>query len=408
MITVLAFTDIGGLDILRAQEGRVFVHRYRQDEEYRIVGVNNQILSINGREVGTAEVLTRVLITVLDVDDDGAASESPATVGTIRARYQVSEESELEDHVFTLEREYEVEFSQDASGRQEVPRGSFVPQVRNIPVFPDRPIAPGDNWTAQAFEVYDLREGIGLQEPLVIPVEVQYTYTGQTEFEGRRYDVFAIAYNLFHRPAPDAPEAGAIRLMTARFSQELYWDYIAGRPHFYREDYNLFIQLADGTRSEYRGSADGKVVSAPPLDRNRLRDDIQQAIEDDGIRDTTVRSDDEGVVVSIENIRFAPDSAELLDSEREKLQWLARILSRHPDRDLLITGHTAMAGTVEGRMRLSQERATAVAEFLLSLGVRRRDGIMTQGRGAQEPIADNGTEEGRRRNRRVEITILEN
>jgi outer membrane protein OmpA-like peptidoglycan-associated protein len=382
---------------------RVFVHRFRPDEEYRIVGVNEQNLFVDNTPVGAAEVLTRVLITVSD------RSEGPSGVtGTLLAEYQVSEEADTGAGAFQLEREYRVEIEQDADGTQRVPRGAFVPQVRGIPSFPDEAIAPGDRWTAPAVEAYDFREGLGIDEPVLIPVEVHYELLGPREFEGSVYDEIAIRYNLFYRPPPNRPEAQTIRLITARFSQRLLWDHIAGRAHYYDEEYTLFMQLSDGTRSEYRGRADGRVVSAPPLDRDALRRDIKDAIAADAIADTTVRSDEEGVTVSLENIQFAPDSARLLDSEREKLAWLASILRRYPDRDILISGHTALAGTEAGRQRLSEERAAAVGEYLIELGARARENILYRGYGAREPIAPNDTEAGRRRNRRVEITILEN
>ncbi|MFW6228787.1 MAG: OmpA family protein [Alkalispirochaeta sp.] len=382
---------------------RVFVHRFRPDEEYRIVGVNEQNLFVDNEPVGAAEVLTRVLITVTD------RSESPTgATGTLLAEYQVSEEAETGAGAFQLEREYRVEIEQDADGTQRVPEDAFVPQVRGIPSFPAEEIAPGDTWTAPAVEAYDFREGLGIEDPVLIPVEVSYELLGPREFEGTVYDEIAIRYNLFYRPPPTRPEAETIRLITARFSQRLLWDYLAGRAHYYDEEYTLFMQLADGTRSEYRGRADGRVVSAPPLDRDALRRDIEDAIAADENADTTVRSDEEGVTVSLENIQFAPDSARLLESEREKLAWLASILERYPDRDILVSGHTALAGTEAGRQRLSEERAAAVGEYLIELGARARENILYRGYGAREPIASNDTEAGRRRNRRVEITILEN
>ena len=91
-----------------------------------------------------------------------------------------------------------------------------------------------------------------------------------------------------------------------------------------------------------------------------------------------------------------------------KLDGIVEILGRYPDRDILITGHTALAGTESGRLQLSVERAGAVANYFLELGVRNPDQILQRGVGAQEPVADNSTESGRRKNRRVEITIMEN
>ncbi|HOX13559.1 MAG TPA: OmpA family protein, partial [Spirochaetales bacterium] len=57
---------------------------------------------------------------------------------------------------------------------------------------------------------------------------------------------------------------------------------------------------------------------------------------------------------------------------------------------------------------LSVERAAAVADRLVRLGVRTPDRIVVRGWGAERPIDTNSTEAGRSRNRRVEITILEN
>ncbi|MDR1901047.1 MAG: OmpA family protein, partial [Treponema sp.] len=93
---------------------------------------------------------------------------------------------------------------------------------------------------------------------------------------------------------------------------------------------------------------------------------------------------------------------------REKLDRIAAVLRRRPERDILVAGHTALAGSAEGRERLSLRRAAAVAEYLIAAGVRSRDRVLVRGRGAEVPRADNSTEAGRRRNRRVEITILEN
>jgi outer membrane protein OmpA-like peptidoglycan-associated protein len=98
----------------------------------------------------------------------------------------------------------------------------------------------------------------------------------------------------------------------------------------------------------------------------------------------------------------------MLPGEEQKLEIIAGILRRYPDRDIMVSGHTALAGTREEQMNLSQQRARAVAEYLISQNVRSADRIVIRGFGAERPIADNSTEEGMRRNRRVEITILEN
>jgi len=148
------------------------------------------------------------------------------------------------------------------------------------------------------------------------------------------------------------------------------------------------------------------VIEAPPMDREEMFRDIAEEIAD--IPDATVRITDEGIVISLENIQFAPDSAILQPSEWYKLDIIAEILMRFPDRDILVGGHTALAGTAASRLRLSQERAATVADYLIRNNVRSPDRVIIRGFGADQPIADNRTPEGMARNRRVEITILEN
>ena len=113
------------------------------------------------------------------------------------------------------------------------------------------------------------------------------------------------------------------------------------------------------------------------------------------------------MTLSIENIQFLPDSDILTQTERAKLDKIAQILNAYPDNDLLITGHTALRGTKESRMQLSVERAQSVASYLIRKKVRDKYHIFTQGMGGDVPIADNSTEAGRAKHRRVEITIMD-
>jgi outer membrane protein OmpA-like peptidoglycan-associated protein len=144
------------------------------------------------------------------------------------------------------------------------------------------------------------------------------------------------------------------------------------------------------------------------MDKDQVAGEIKDHLDRLGVEDTSVRIDDMGVTLSLENIQFDADSAVLLSSEKAKLDKIGEILQRYPNRDILVGGHTAMAGTATGRMRLSQQRAAAVADYLIGKKVRPVERIVTRGFGAERPLGDNNTEAGKRINRRVEITILEN
>jgi outer membrane protein OmpA-like peptidoglycan-associated protein len=169
----------------------------------------------------------------------------------------------------------------------------------------------------------------------------------------------------------------------------------------------MVLELSDGRTVEYRGTAEAELLRANRMDKEQAVRDINHEIASLGITDASARIVEEGIAISLENVQFQSESAELTAPERLKLAKIADLLRRYPDRDILVEGHTALAGTEAGRSQLSRDRAAAVADSLIA-GGRPPERVVVRGRGAEQPLGDNNTEEGRRRNRRVEITILEN
>jgi outer membrane protein OmpA-like peptidoglycan-associated protein len=114
----------------------------------------------------------------------------------------------------------------------------------------------------------------------------------------------------------------------------------------------------------------------------------------------------EGIRLTINDIRFAPDSAEFLAAERPRLDLIAEALKQIPERSFLVEGHTAATGRPAGETELSIERAKRMVDELVKRGIG-ADRFMYKGWGGTRPIGDNSTDSGRSANRRVEITILE-
>jgi outer membrane protein OmpA-like peptidoglycan-associated protein len=141
-------------------------------------------------------------------------------------------------------------------------------------------------------------------------------------------------------------------------------------------------------------------------ERERVVEEINIQLAAREVEDTKAEASSGGIIISLSNIGFAANSARLEETEQKKLREIAEILKTIPGR-ILITGHTALAGTEEGQIQTSTERAQAVATYLVSLGARRKGDITAQGYGASRPVASNATPEGQALNRRVEITILE-
>lgn len=112
-----------------------------------------------------------------------------------------------------------------------------------------------------------------------------------------------------------------------------------------------------------------------------------------------------GIRLSIRDIKFAPDSADILRGEESRLDQIAEVLKLAPNSKFLVEGHTASVGRTQGEQVLSEQRARRICEELVKRGVVSAD-FICRGFGGTRPVASNDSEEGRAQNRRVEITIL--
>lgn len=120
----------------------------------------------------------------------------------------------------------------------------------------------------------------------------------------------------------------------------------------------------------------------------------------------TATSEARGQVMTLSGDAFASGQSQLKPEARANLQRVVEFVNRSPDKAVLIEGHTDSQGSANLNQVLSQRRADAVRDALLQDGV---DGsrLTAVGLGKDRPIADNATADGRARNRRVEIVVLD-
>ena len=111
-----------------------------------------------------------------------------------------------------------------------------------------------------------------------------------------------------------------------------------------------------------------------------------------------------GLVVNMGDVLFDFGKYNLKPDTKITLAKLAGIIQSHPGLHLAIEGHTDNIGSDEGNMKLSEQRADTVREFLVQQGLA-ADMVTAVGLGKAEPVADNSTNEGRQKNRRVEIIV---
>jgi outer membrane protein OmpA-like peptidoglycan-associated protein len=135
------------------------------------------------------------------------------------------------------------------------------------------------------------------------------------------------------------------------------------------------------------------------VQEDRLREQLQ------GTGVSVIREGDNIRLVMPGNITFETDAYNLRSSFYPVLNSVGEVLAKYADTTIRVTGHTDSTGSRPYNQTLSERRAGSVADYLVTREVARQR-MLVEGAGPDQPIADNGTPEGRAANRRVELYIL--
>lgn len=132
-------------------------------------------------------------------------------------------------------------------------------------------------------------------------------------------------------------------------------------------------------------------------------------LKPDNVPDVAIKlNQDEAEVLkkAFDNLEFATAKDIIKQESFASLDELAALMTKKPNWRLKISGHTDNQGSATTNMRLSEKRAKAVMNYLISKGIA-ADRFKPEWFGSKKPIADNKTEAGRQKNRRVEMLIIE-
>jgi len=143
----------------------------------------------------------------------------------------------------------------------------------------------------------------------------------------------------------------------------------------------------------------------------RLPDATELRFRDDGVEAKLVqfiegpsRRVDATTWFTFDRLEFDTDSDRLRPSSQEQLKNVAEILKAYPNVAIKIGGYTDNQGGTAHNQDLSTRRAAATRQALEGLGVG-ASRLESEGYGEQHPVADNGTSEGRQRNRRIDMRV---
>jgi outer membrane protein OmpA-like peptidoglycan-associated protein len=380
----------------------VFRFAYTKGEKYRILSQVHESVYINGRFSHDVDVLNKIAVAVTDTKGDA---------GYHVVDFQTSERLYGSQNTYEWTEHSTSEFWKDGRGAYTIDPSYYLPVVRDIPLFPEGDVPQGGAWSATGMESHDFRTNFGIQEPFQFPVTVNYRYESNITRNGVACALFSIEYEISY---PVTPPRATTRMsptkVTGYSHQRYWWNLAEKKPVSIEESFDFLFVMNTGDDVEFKGDASGDVITSLPLDRAQVAGDIQKQLDAQAIPDVSVQPTDQGVTITLENVNFPPNSDQLLPAEQGKLRRIAEILRKYSDRDISIAGFTARAPgyTENDYQTLSEQRANAAADFLLSTGAVDAKRLTARGMGASSPIGDNSSEAGMRKNRRVEITILEN
>ncbi|GAB1483315.1 OmpA family protein [Treponema sp.] len=324
------------------------------------------------------------------------------------------------------------------------------PSLRGFPAYPREAVRVGEKWTARFTRAVDPRnEGI----ITVMPLIAQFEYRGLEEYKGiavhRVFAKYATRYKAYESAPKSFKEASGTH------ETDILLRVSDGLPLLLRDRMDETFTWADSSSLRFRGFTLTFTEGSLPLDRIAGITQVAKALgqstppsaatpeptglnagnegisstpgdfelapsgESPGIALTSmpvlpdlgngnilVEPNDAGIKLSIRDLRFAADSADLLPSERGRLDRIALALKSAEGRNFLVEGHTAAVGKPQGELELSLQRAKRVLDELVARGIP-ADRFMYRGLGGTKPLVPNDNEAARAKNRRVDITILE-
>ena len=398
-------------------EGILFQFVHKKGDAFSHISTVYEEAYFNGRLNNKTEFINRTSSTVLDILEDGSEY--------LQTDYMTTQNSLIQRTGDTLSwgEENSVNLYRRKNGEFYNCSSDFLPTVRNIPSFPSQKVQLGQSWQAEGLEVHDCRELFQMDQALSIPFTATYTYSDtvtvnsadnqnniieeNTQNKSKTLHIIDVYYNFFQDNTSEQYYKNSNFAGVRGYAkQKIYWDTQKNEIDHFQEEFQIKMVDFYGNTYIFNGKSQGEVTGFTSVNSQANVKKLQETFKNYNLDNVNVSQGEKGLTLSIENIQFEPDSDKLLPSEQKKLQKIGEVLKQF-NNDLLITGHCAERGTESARQALSESRAKSVADFLIKNNIRNEYHIFTQGKGSSQPVASNTTEEGRSRNRRVEITIMD-
>ena len=403
---------------LAAQDS--FQINYQTMEKFKLTEVSNWRIRVNNKYQGLTYKQIRGILEVKESDDKGQL---------VQGKFFLFSTSKRNTQLIAnkIDRIIDVSFSILANGRYRIPAGQLFPTTRDFPVFLNEKIRKGKSWSEYGTKYVDpLNSGKYTR----VRFFCEYTYQGEKVYKSKPYHLITAQYALRYKPGDDPKgDQDLKQIRNAGHRVEIYFDADNNKPVYLRD---MIIENLGGEVFEYK---DGRQIvrkgfthiwfdHVQTMNKEKIIKDLEKNIEEkesdkekdktrvpdkDDIPGVIIRENENGINITLPDIHFVPNKADILPVEKNRLDTVADTLKKIgsvKSRTFMVTGHTARVGKKENQKQLSVERARAIVDYLVNKGIPEKQFIY-QGKGSEEPVAPNDTEENRAKNRRVEITIME-
>ena len=327
------------------------------------------------------------------------------SLSEVKARFFLEEEGlkntqYLEKHISNEEIST---FQYDDKGRQVGFSNGSVPLFRNFPYHPpEKAWAVGSTWVSSGEIILDWnKSGIYTR----VPILTEYKIVNLKTDEQSPYWEISGLHALRYKQGGDPAGSPSLTAIQGKHESLIHWPVDSTLPKFFRIKTEEVISSGGSTLTRngfwltwYNGVL--------PMGLTQEKEKIETQLHQAQVPEVEIQEKEAGLNLVLKNLQFVADEAKLLPGEGPRLEFIAQVLRGIPRRSILITGHTADIGQDEAQKSLSLDRAKAIVDALKTRGVEPKR-LYFEGKGADQPIADNATAEGRALNRRVEITILE-
>ena len=377
---------------LFAQE-KVFF-RFLPEEKYRVIERSDYRIRVNGVYKGHVYNENRGILEAKR-EDNGSFS--------VKGNYYVFEELTRGKtrNISKVDEVNHSDFSLYPSGETLVLRNKTYPLLRSFPHYENEPKMKGDSWSSFSEKVI-LYEGI----KTLVPVYCEYIYDGLGKYKGVDVHKIRATYAIRYKRGDDPDGNTELKSISGTHNVSIIIAVDGGAPILIRDNMKERHTFVDGGTLEKTGFTltffKGVTLMGKALLAEKIRGEFGEYL----LENIEISPSEEGVKLTLNQLHFLPDQAVILGEDERLLDTIAASLKNIEERRFFVKGHTANVGSAKSQEELSRQRALVLVRELVKRGLR-EDRFLYRGLGGLEPVAPNDSEEGRAKNRRVEIIILE-